>query len=83
MRTLLIIFSVFYGLRLLIRFVFPWLVRFFLRKRMTAFHQGSVHQNEARKEGDVSIKTNAKRKQDHNDGKGLGDYVNFEEVDDK
>lgn len=84
LRTLLIIVCVFYGIRLLIRFVFPWIIRSLLKKRMGAFYQNAPYQEtSSKKEGDVSIKTNGKRSGNKDEKDQLGDYVNFEEVEDK
>ena len=51
---------------------------------MGAFYQNAPYQEtSSKKEGDVSIKTNGKRSGNKDEKGQLGDYVNFEEVEDK
>jgi len=50
---------------------------------MGDYQQAHNYQKENKKEGDVSIKKNNKKRRNQNDRDDFGDYVNFEEVDDK
>lgn len=83
-RILAIVFLIILVFRLLARFVFPWLLRSFISKTQRDFEQKrqDLHdqQHPQRPEGEVTIKTTSKKKQN----KGNDDdseYVDFEEVD--
>ena len=87
-RTIVIIFIIFYGFRLLSRYVFPWLLKRWMNKKMQQF-QGQAQQQfrsqeQAREfakehEGEVKIKT--PKQSTKNESDDLGDFVDFEEVD--
>ena len=84
-RTILIIMLVYYGIKLISRLLFPILMKRFANKMQDRF-QGQFNQqfnhqdSPVEKEGKVIIKTKLKKsKTDTND---MGDYVDFEEVDD-
>jgi len=76
-RTLIIIGIIFYGIRLLLRFVLPWVLKYLLNKQ---FNSSNNYQNQStREEGEVSIKSEANSK-DKKKVDDLGEYVNFEEI---
>lgn len=64
------------------RYVFPFLIKRFVKKAQKNFysqHQNYNNSQQAQKEGEVNIKYN-KQKQSKRDKDKLGDYVDFEEV---
>lgn len=79
-RFLFWFFLISYILKLLGRFLFPLLVKRYVRKKQSQFNQRfHQQQNPEEKEGNVSIKTKPKKsKTDTND---IGEYVAFEELD--
>ena len=74
-------FLISYILRILGRYLFPILLKRYIKKKQSQFNQQFNQQNSpVEEEGEVSIKTKPKKsKTDTND---MGEYVDFEEVDD-
>ena len=87
LRTLLIIILIFWGFRILARIVFPFLIRFFVKKATKNMEQqfkqqtGYREENVKTNEGEVKItyRENKKENQRKPDS-DTGDYVDFEEV---
>ena len=87
-RTILILFIIFYGFRLLSRYVFPFLLKRWVNKKMGQFQNQTQQQfrdqQQAKEfakqhEGEVKIKSRGNAsKSDSND---IGDFVDFEELD--
>ncbi len=86
LRTVLIIFIIFYGFKLLVRYVFPVLLKNWVNKKMNQFQNQSQSQfNEQEQaaqfvkehEGEVKIKSTSKNK---TETEGMGDEVDYEEV---
>ncbi len=88
LRTIAIIFIIFYGFRLLARYVFPWLLKRWMNKKMGQFQNqaNSQFQDQQKakdfakqREGEVKIKpkSNASKSETGD----MGDYVDYEEVD--
>jgi hypothetical protein len=70
-------FLISYILRILGRYIFPILLKRYINKKQSQFNQ---QDSPIEKEGKVSVKTKPKKsKTDTND---MGEYVDFEEVDD-
>ena len=79
-RFLFWFFLISYFLRLLGRYVFPYLLKRFLKKKQTEFtQQFSQRKSTVEKEGKVSIKTKPKKSKSNTSK--LGEYIDFEEVD--
>ena len=79
-RFLFWFFLISYILRILGRYVFPILLKRYINKKQSQFNQQFNHQDSnLEKEGKVSIKT--KPKKSKNDTNDMGEYVDFEEVD--
>ena len=74
-------FLISYILRVLGRYFFPILLKRYINKKQSQFNQQFNQQDSPiEKEGKVSVKTKPKKsKTDTND---MGEYVDFEEVDD-
>ena len=88
LRTLAIIFILFYGFKLLMRYVFPFLLKRWVNKKMGQFQHGnhnsfSDQEKEQKfakqREGEVKIKSKQKTSKPTSDG--VGDFVDYEEVD--
>lgn len=75
-RFLFWFFLISYILKLLGRFLFPVLLKRYVKKKQSQFNQ---QQEPVEKEGNVSIKT--KPKKSKSDISDIGVYVDFEEVD--
>jgi len=87
LRTLAIIILFYYGFKLLAKYVFPFLLKRWVNKKMGQFqNQGQSQFNEQEKakdfakehEGEVKIKTTKETSKPETEG--MGDYVDFEEV---
>lgn len=87
LRTIAIIIIVYYGFKLLVRFVFPFLITRWANKKMQEFQNQGQQQfradEEAKKfvkehEGEVKINTTKKSTKHESDD--MGDYVDYEEV---
>jgi len=80
-RFLFWFFLISYILRILGRYIFPILLKRYIKKKQSQFNQQFNQQDSTlEKEGEVSIKT--KPKKSKNDTNDMGEYVDFEEVDD-
>ncbi len=91
LRTIAIILLIYYGFKLLSRYVFPFLLKRWLNKKIGQFQNQAGQQfNDAEQakqfakehEGEVKVKTaNRNSKTKKSSGIDDGDYVDFEEVD--
>lgn len=88
LRTILIIAAFYYGFKLLSRYVFPWLLKRWVNKKMGQFQNqaNSQFQDQQKakdfaknREGEVKIKSRGN--QDKSESDGMGDFVDYEEVD--
>jgi len=70
-------FLISYILKFLGRFVFPILLKRYVKKKQSQFNQ--QQNTNVEEEGKVTIKT--KPKKSKSDTSDMGDYVDFEEVD--
>jgi len=79
-RTLLVIVIIYFGIRIITRYVLPMLVDKGM-KNMQQKMQNQQRQNQrsSRTEGEVTIEKN--RNQGSNNAENKGEYVDFEEVD--
>lgn len=83
-RTILIILLVYFGLKILLRYFGPMILRYFMKKMGKKFEQqfnqfGGFQESQREKEGKVSIdkKPRSNRKGD----KKVGEYIDYEEID--
>ncbi|QZT36208.1 DUF4834 family protein [Halosquirtibacter xylanolyticus] len=87
LRTVLVILLVYYGVRLLLQVVSPYLKKWIQKKameKMGGFSNGGFNQQETTKEeGEVTIDKNktSTDKPSKTTIKDQGEYVDFEEVD--
>ena len=75
LRTILIILLVYYLIKWIGRLAMP----FFIRKHFGNFNE--MRQEDSRQEGEITIIKRGKKPEGHEDK--LGEYVDFEEVDDE
>ncbi|MCD4696569.1 MAG: DUF4834 family protein [Bacteroidales bacterium] len=78
LRTILIIVLVYYMVKLFVRFVLPFIARYFIRKSFSNFQ--NQKQTTSKKEGEINVDYTPKKK---NLGDDLGEYIDYEEVNDK
>lgn len=76
-KTLLIFAGIYYALKFLLRFLFPWLVKNFLKKQFSNYNnqqssQSSSFQDTTRKQEEKKAKKDQ-----------LGEYVDYEEIKEK
>jgi len=85
LRFIFVVVIIYYGFRLVFRYVAPWLLGRFMKKQQDKFSQmngsGNTGYDQA-KEGEVHVKKNKSQKTDNSDD-DFGEYVDFEDVDDK
>lgn len=86
LRTIAIIVLIYYGFKMLTRYVFPFLLKRWVNKKMGQFqNQGQAGFDNEEKakdfakkhEGEVKIKSKSKK----TETEGFGEEVDFEEVD--
>ena len=79
-RTLVIIIAVYYGFRLLFRYLIPFLLGRFIKKQQQKFYdqQGGQSCYSKDKEGTVKVKSKTRSSQKNDE---LGEYVEYEEID--
>ena len=87
LRTLAIIFIIYYGFKLLTRYVFPFFLKRWMNKKMGQFQNQAQSQfNEQQKaqefakehEGEVKIKSKSQKNKPDTDD--IGDFVDYEDV---
>ena len=81
MKVLAIIFLTYFFLKYTIRLLAPFLIKRFANKMQDKFRQefNQQHKNNDSKEGEVTIEN--KKKSSNSKTDKVGDYVDFEEVD--
>ncbi len=82
LRFIFVVVLIYYGFRLVVRYVVPWMIARFMKKQQDKFNQMGGFNNPNHnqpKEGDVNIKTTQTHKSKKDDG--FGEYVDFEDVD--
>lgn len=81
-RVVLIVLLIYFGLKLIIRWFGPLLLKYILRRVGKKFEQkfgGFDPASERKKEGDVSI--DKKPKKNRQSKKDVGEYIDYEEID--
>ena len=81
-RVVLIILLIYFGLKLIFRWLGPLLLKYFLRKVGKKFEQQfsrSAPGQQRKKEGEVSIERKPKKSRKSNDD--VGEYIDYEEID--
>lgn len=79
LRTLLIIFIIYYGIRLVTRYILPMLIDKGVKNmQQKMYDQQRQNQRNTRRDGEVTIETNPGKSKKSSFDKG--DYIDFEEV---
>jgi len=84
LKTVLIVLLVYFGLKILLRFFGPLLLKYFMKKMGRKFEKqfnqqfGGAHQPQDKK-GKVSIDKKPKNGKQSN--KNVGEYIDYEEID--
>lgn len=83
LKTILIVLLVYYGLKLLIRFATPYILRYISKKAGQQFEQffgnPAAPNNPSHEEGKITIDNIPSQKRSND--KKVGEYVDYEEVD--
>ena len=79
MRTILIIVAVYFGFRLLFRFLVPFFLQRFVRKQQEHFYNNASNHPRG-EEGEVRVKSKPEKKTSSAD---LGEYIDYEEIHEK
>lgn len=84
LRFIFVAVIIYYGFKLFLRYVVPWMITRFMKKQQDKFSQMNgfpkTDYNE-KTEGDVSIKSKQTKKS--RGDTSFGEYVDFEDVDDQ
>lgn len=78
-KTIAVIFAVYYSFKIIGRYVLPWLLKRFINKQQEKYYQqnGNPPNRSNQQEGEVKI-TSAPNRVGKNDD--LGEYVDYEEI---
>lgn len=82
LRFIFIIVLVYYGFKLVARYVIPWVITRFIKKQQQKFNDMNGVNNsnyDPTNEGEVHIKTKKTKSAKNDDD--FGEYVDFEDVD--
>ena len=87
LRTIVIIALFYYGFKLLTRYVFPWLLKRWVNKKMGQFqnqgqqqYQNQQQEQDFAKEQEGKVEIKSRGKKSDSETKDMGDFVDFEEV---
>ncbi len=79
LRTILIIIVVYYGIKFIFRYLSPYLLKRLINSQKNKYQGSNTHQK-VHQEGNVTIKKTPYNRQSSDE---LGDYVDYEEINDK
>ncbi len=79
LKIILIIVIIYYFLKFFLRLVFPYILKYYLKKIQNNFHQNTTTYNH-KKEGEISVDyfPDDNKIKKHNDN--IGEYVDYEEI---
>lgn len=84
-RTILIILLIYYGFKFLTRLLAPIILKKMVNKMgsnfQSSFTNFSKQAHSKKKEGDIIIEKSTKKEKNTKSKKDLGDYIDYEEVD--
>tara|TARA_B100000900_G_scaffold85578_2_gene69316 strand:+ start:29274 stop:29543 length:270 start_codon:yes stop_codon:yes gene_type:complete len=85
-RTILIILLIYYGFKFLTRLLAPIILKKMVNKMgsnfQSSFTNFSKQAHSQKKEGDITIEKSTKKEKHTKSKKDIGDYIDYEEVDD-
>jgi len=83
-RFLFILIIIYYVFKILVRYVFPFLVKRFLNNAQQQFYKQNPHldpEEQKKREGEVKVKSKPTQKNEKDNSQDdFGDYVDFEEI---
>ncbi len=79
LRAILIIAAVYYIIKLLIKYVMPYVAKYFIKKMQRNYGARSGY-SDHKKEGEVSIENKDKQSKEKIIEKNEGDYIDYDEV---
>lgn len=79
LRLLFFLIIIGYLTRLFMRYIFPWILKRFIRKQQEKYNE-YYNTQENKKEGDIEIKVTRKEKA-NSEKNSFGEYVDYEELD--
>jgi len=84
-RTILIILLIYYGFKFLTRLIAPIILKKMVNKMgsnfQSSFTSFSKQTHSQKKEGDITIEKSIKKEKNTKSKKDVGDYIDYEEVD--
>ena len=84
-RTILIILLIYYGFKFLTRLIAPIILKKMVNKMgsnfQSSFTNFSKQAHSQKKEGDITIEKSTKKEKNTKSKKDIGDYIDYEEVD--
>lgn len=81
LKFFLVLIILYYGARLFIRYVIPWLLARFVRKQQEKYNNMSGFDNSKQNfAGNDHNNFRSEKRKDRNDDNGFGEYVDFEEI---
>lgn len=84
-RTILIILLVYYGFKFLIRLLAPIILKKMFNRMgsnfQSSFTNFSKQAHSQNKEGDITIEKSTKKNKNTKSEKNVGDYIDYEEID--
>lgn len=83
LKFLFIIIMIYYFFKVLGRWIFPFLVKRWMKRFQKRFFEQNPHINpdfDRGKEGEVNIKYNQQQNTGNKNNENIGDYVDFEEI---
>jgi hypothetical protein len=79
LRAILIIAAVYYIIKLLIKYVMPYVAKYFIKKMQRNYGTQSGY-SDHKKEGEVIIEKKGKQSKEKIFEKNEGDYIDYDEV---
>ena len=79
LRTILILFAIYYGVKLVSRYVLPFILKRWLHKMQTNAQKFQSNQSQQTKVGETVIDKKPPSQKSSNSS--VGDYVDYEEID--
>ena len=79
-KIILILGLIYFVSVFIIRYLLPWFIKKQFNKARDNFYGNAHHQQKSKKEGDVNIRY--KKDQKNKNDKELGEYVDYEEIED-
>jgi len=76
---ILFLVIIYYAFKIFLRYGLPWILARFMRNQQEKFNQ--QYQHNTQKEGEVRLKNNKSKKE--KDDSDFGEYVDYEDVDEK